>query len=209
MPAKKFKSTRLKGLQKSLSPHETSLKGLQKLSPHEKSLRDKPTALNPEKSLSPHPHFPEILQKRLSPYAAKKKRGDNSAKKSKSTRDKSNLPAELPPLPFFAPCGNVTKVTPPFLSSGDRPRLPSTKGNLGRPSQFALHRGQSGTILARGGHSGMLSASVPGCPPLLLRSLFRSSARPIFFQRIDDSHCDRIHSSLTSSIYRRELAQFI
>ena len=159
MPAKKFKSTRLKGLQKSLRPHETSLKGLQKLSPHEKSLRDKPTALNPEKSLSPHPHLPEILQKRLSPYAAKKKRGDNSAKKSKSTRDKSNLPAELPPLPFFAPCGNVTKVTPPpFLLYlvretvpdcppqraiwDGRPSLLSTEGNLGRfwPEEGILGR---------------------------------------------------------------------
>ena len=29
------------------------------------------------------------------------------------------------------------------------------------------------------------------------RSLVRSTARPIFFPRIDDSHCDRIHSSLT------------
>ena len=30
------------------------------------------------------------------------------------------------------------------------------------------------------------------------RSLVRSSARPIFFLRIDDSHCDRIYSSLTA-----------
>ena len=30
------------------------------------------------------------------------------------------------------------------------------------------------------------------------RSLVRSSARPIFFPRIDDSHCDSIHSSLTT-----------
>ena len=30
------------------------------------------------------------------------------------------------------------------------------------------------------------------------RSLVRSTARPIFFPRIDDSHCDRIHSSLTA-----------
>ena len=30
------------------------------------------------------------------------------------------------------------------------------------------------------------------------RWLVRSSARPIFFPRIDDSHCDRIHSSLTA-----------
>ena len=29
-----------------------------------------------------------------------------------------------------------------------------------------------------------------------MRSLVRSPARPIFFPRIDDSHCDRIHSSL-------------
>ena len=29
------------------------------------------------------------------------------------------------------------------------------------------------------------------------RSLVRSPAPPIFFPRIDDSHCDRIHSSLT------------
>ena len=29
------------------------------------------------------------------------------------------------------------------------------------------------------------------------RSLFLSLARPIFLSRIDDSHCDRIHSSLT------------
>ena len=28
------------------------------------------------------------------------------------------------------------------------------------------------------------------------RSLVRSPAQPIFFPRIDDSHCDRIHSSL-------------
>ena len=32
----------------------------------------------------------------------------------------------------------------------------------------------------------------------LNRSLVRSPARPIFFLRIDDSHCDRIHSSLTA-----------
>ena len=31
-----------------------------------------------------------------------------------------------------------------------------------------------------------------------MRSLVRSPARPIFFPRIDDSHCDRIHSSLTA-----------
>ena len=30
------------------------------------------------------------------------------------------------------------------------------------------------------------------------RSLVRSPARPIFFPRIDDNHCDRIHSSLTA-----------
>ena len=30
------------------------------------------------------------------------------------------------------------------------------------------------------------------------RSLVRFPARPIFFPRIDDSHCDRIHSSLTA-----------
>ena len=30
------------------------------------------------------------------------------------------------------------------------------------------------------------------------RSLVRSPARPILFPRIDDSHCDRIHSSLTT-----------
>ena len=30
------------------------------------------------------------------------------------------------------------------------------------------------------------------------RSLVRSPARPIFFPRIDDSHCERIHSSLTA-----------
>ena len=30
------------------------------------------------------------------------------------------------------------------------------------------------------------------------RPLVRSPARPIFFPRIDDSHCDRIHSSLTA-----------
>ena len=30
------------------------------------------------------------------------------------------------------------------------------------------------------------------------RSLVRSPARPILFPRIDDSHCDRIHSSLTA-----------
>ena len=30
------------------------------------------------------------------------------------------------------------------------------------------------------------------------RSLVRSSTRPIFFSKIDDSHCDRIHSSLTA-----------
>ena len=29
------------------------------------------------------------------------------------------------------------------------------------------------------------------------RSLVRSPALPIFFPRTDDSHCDRIHSSLT------------
>ena len=122
-PEKKSKSTTpfcLKCLQKRLSPHETSLIYLKCLQ-----------------------------KKKKSPHAAKKKRGDNSAKKTKSTRDKSNLPAELPPLPFFAPCGNVTKVTPPpfpsLLSSGGRPRLPSTEGNLGQPSQFALHRGQTGT----------------------------------------------------------------
>ena len=33
---------------------------------------------------------------------------------------------------------------------------------------------------------------------LWLRSLVRSLARPIVFPRIDDSHCDRIHSSLTA-----------
>ena len=32
----------------------------------------------------------------------------------------------------------------------------------------------------------------------LHRLLVRSPAQPIFFQRIDDSHCDRIHSSLTA-----------
>ena len=31
-----------------------------------------------------------------------------------------------------------------------------------------------------------------------IRSLVRSPALPIFFPRIDDSHCDRIHSSLTA-----------
>ena len=31
-----------------------------------------------------------------------------------------------------------------------------------------------------------------------MRSRVRSPARPIFFPRIDDSHCDRIHSSLTA-----------
>ena len=30
------------------------------------------------------------------------------------------------------------------------------------------------------------------------RSLVRSPAQLIFFSRIDDSHCDRIHSSLTA-----------
>ena len=30
------------------------------------------------------------------------------------------------------------------------------------------------------------------------RYLVQSTARPIFFPRIDDSHCDRIHSSLTT-----------
>ena len=30
------------------------------------------------------------------------------------------------------------------------------------------------------------------------RSLVRFPARPIFFQRTDDSHCDKIHSSLTA-----------
>ena len=30
------------------------------------------------------------------------------------------------------------------------------------------------------------------------RWLVRSPARPIFFPRIDDSHCDKIHSSLTA-----------
>ena len=30
------------------------------------------------------------------------------------------------------------------------------------------------------------------------QKLVRSTARPIFFPRIDDSHCDRIHPSLTA-----------
>ena len=38
------------------------------------------------------------------------------------------------------------------------------------------------------------------CFQMLLnrRSLVRSPARPIFFPRMDDSHCDMIHSSLTA-----------
>ena len=32
----------------------------------------------------------------------------------------------------------------------------------------------------------------------LRRSLVRTPARPIFFPRIDDTHCDRIHSSLNA-----------
>ena len=37
------------------------------------------------------------------------------------------------------------------------------------------------------------------CKPESRRSLVRSSAGPIFLPRIYDSHCDRIHSSLTSA----------
>ena len=39
-------------------------------------------------------------------------------------------------------------------------------------------------------------SSVSSVPDLRTGGL--SQARPIFFLRIDDSHCDRIHSSLTS-----------
>ena len=38
------------------------------------------------------------------------------------------------------------------------------------------------------------------------RSLVRSPARPKFFQRVGDNHCDRIHSSLTACLlFRRWL----
>ena len=41
-------------------------------------------------------------------------------------------------------------------------------------------------------------SSVGSVADLRTGSLVRSPDRPIFFLRIDDSHCDRIHSSLTA-----------
>ena len=129
----------------------------------------------PAKKLSPHLHLPEILQKSLSPR--------ETSLKCLQIQEK-----ELPPLLFFAPCGIVShfgKSYPPFPSfpsAGAVPDCPPQKGNLGRlvpvcpPGRANWDEivpdcppeGQSGTILGRGGHSGTLSASVPGCPPLLL-----------------------------------------
>ena len=72
--------------------------------------------------------------------------------KTKSTDIKSKRPSfETPPplrqkrprLPSLRP--NLLPPPPSFLVREAVPRLPSREGNLGRPSQFALLGGQSGT----------------------------------------------------------------
>ena len=81
-----------------------------------KSTRDKSIlpALNTEKRLSPQPHLPEILQKGLSPHETSLKCLPSIQKKKnlKSTDNKSKMPAELTPLSFFAPCGNMGQMGP-------------------------------------------------------------------------------------------------
>ena len=47
-------------------------------------------------------------------------------------------------------------------------------------------------------HYSTTNISVGSVADLSRRSLVRYPARPIFFPRVDDSHCHRIHSSLTS-----------
>ena len=84
----------------------------------------------------------------------------NPTKKTKSTDWTISLHTTLPNShiallehsehlpPFFTPCGRASqiallegkKASPPsfFPSAGGRPRLPSTEGNLGRPSRRAI-----------------------------------------------------------------------
>ena len=166
--------------QKSLSPHETSLFCLQiqqKLS-LKKTKSTTPFACNQAKNLSPHE---TSLRDRF------------TVKKTKSTDWTISLHTTLPNShiallehsehlpPFFTPCGRASQIAllegkkasppPSFLVREAVPDCPPQRAIWdGRPS-LPSPEGQSGTILARGGHSGTLLASVPGCPPLLLMYL--------------------------------------
>ena len=140
--------------QKSLSPHETSLFCLQiqqKLS-LKKTKSTTPFACNQAKNLSPHE---TSLRDR---FTVKKTKYTDWTISLHTTLPNSHIALlehseHLPPLLYSmregvpdCPSGGQKGFPSSFFpSAGGRPRLPSTEGNLGRPSQFALHRGQTGT----------------------------------------------------------------
>ena len=102
--------------------------------------------------------------------------------KTKSTDIKSKRPSFGTPSPLlysvreFWKNGAILpslrqKLLPPpsFLVREAVPRLPSTEGNLGRLSQFALHRGQTGTFWPEEGILGRFRRASQGALLYYLR----------------------------------------